>query len=39
MGAAYSRRIASEEAMLTGELGAAYTQYSQRTKRLIPFVW
>ena len=39
MGAAYGRRIASEEVMLTGELGAAYTLYSQRTKRLIPFVW
>jgi len=39
MGAAYSRRIASEEDMLTGKLGTAYTEYSQRTKRLIPFIW
>jgi len=25
--------------MLTEELGASYAAYSQRTKRLIPFVW
>jgi protein-S-isoprenylcysteine O-methyltransferase Ste14 len=39
MSAAYTRRIAAEEDMLTGELGAAYTDYSRRTKRLIPCVW
>ena len=39
MGNAYSRRIASEEAMLTGRFGSAYAEYSQRTKRLIPFIW
>lgn len=39
MGNAYSRRIASEEAMLTGRLGSAYAEYSQRTTRLIPFIW
>jgi len=39
MGAAYRRRIAAEEDMLTGELGTAYAEYAQRTKRLIPFIW
>ena len=39
MGNAYSRRIAAEEAMLTGRFGSAYAEYSQRTKRLIPFIW
>jgi protein-S-isoprenylcysteine O-methyltransferase Ste14 len=39
MGAAYSRRIAAEEHMLTGALGTAYAEYSQRTNRLIPFIW
>ena len=39
MGNAYSRRIAAEEAMLTGRFGSAYSEYSQRTKRLIPFIW
>jgi protein-S-isoprenylcysteine O-methyltransferase Ste14 len=39
MGAAYSRRIASEEDMLTDKFGTAYTEYSQRTKRLIPLIW
>jgi protein-S-isoprenylcysteine O-methyltransferase Ste14 len=39
MGAAYTRRIAVEEDMLTGTFGTAYTEYSRRTKRLIPFVW
>jgi len=39
MGAAYTRRIAVEEDMLTGTLGAAYTEYSRRTKRLIPLAW
>jgi protein-S-isoprenylcysteine O-methyltransferase Ste14 len=39
MGNAYRRRIASEEAMLAGRFGRAYAQYSQRTKRLVPFIW
>ena len=39
MGNAYGRRIASEEAMLTGRFGSAYADYSHRTKRLIPFIW
>jgi protein-S-isoprenylcysteine O-methyltransferase Ste14 len=39
MGAACSRRIAAEEHMLAGKLGTAYAEYSQRTKRLIPFIW
>lgn len=39
MGDAYSRRIAAEEAMLTGRFGSVYADYSQRTKRLIPFIW
>lgn len=39
MSVAYTRRIAAEEDMLTGTLGPAYTEYSRRTKRLIPFVW
>ena len=39
MGNAYSRRIAAEEAMLTGRFGSGYAEYSQRTKRLIPFIW
>ena len=39
MGNAYSRRIAAEEAMLTGRFGSVYADYSQRTKRLIPFIW
>ena len=39
MGNAYSRRIASEEAMLTGRFGSVYAEYSRRTKKLIPFIW
>ena len=39
MGNAYSSRIASEEAMLEGRFGSAYAEYSQRTRRLIPFIW
>ena len=39
MGNAYGRRIVSEEAMLTDRFGGAYADYSQRTKRLIPFIW
>jgi protein-S-isoprenylcysteine O-methyltransferase Ste14 len=33
------RRIAVEEATLRQVLGEDYVAYSQRTKRLIPFVW
>ncbi len=39
LGNAYRRRIACEEAMLAGRFGNAYAEYSQRTKRLIPFIW
>lgn len=38
LGAAYSRRITAEEQLLRRDL-PGYTAYSQRTKRLIPFVW
>jgi protein-S-isoprenylcysteine O-methyltransferase Ste14 len=36
---AYAYRIRVEEAMLEGRLGRAYTDYRQRTKRLIPFLF
>jgi protein-S-isoprenylcysteine O-methyltransferase Ste14 len=39
MGNAYRRRIAAEEAMLMDRFGSVYTEYSQRTKRLVPFIW
>lgn len=39
LGTAYQRRIAAEEEMLTRTLGAAYANYSRRTKKLIPFIW
>ena len=38
LGSAYHRRVAAEEALLRREL-PGYTEYSRRTKRLIPFVW
>lgn len=38
LGAAYCRRIAAEEAFLRHAL-PGYATYSERTKRLIPFVW
>ncbi len=36
---AYLYRIRSEEAMLTADLGQAYLDYRQRTKRLIPYIF
>ncbi len=36
---AFSRRIAVEEAALASALGAPYTNYMGRTKRLAPFVY
>jgi protein-S-isoprenylcysteine O-methyltransferase Ste14 len=38
MGRAYSRRIRSEEAMLTDTFGEDYVAYTRRTRRLIPWV-
>jgi protein-S-isoprenylcysteine O-methyltransferase Ste14 len=38
LGAAYGRRIAAEERLLRRDL-PGYTTYSERTKKLIPFVW
>jgi protein-S-isoprenylcysteine O-methyltransferase Ste14 len=32
-------RIHVEEAALSATLGAAYTTYASRRKRIIPFVW
>ncbi len=37
--AAFSYRIWVEEAVLTRQFGAAYTDYQKRTKRLIPAVY
>jgi protein-S-isoprenylcysteine O-methyltransferase Ste14 len=33
------RRIEHEEAVLNTELGAKYTTYASRTKRLVPGIW
>ena len=38
LGVAYGRRIAAEEQLLRREL-PGYTTYSERTKKLVPFVW
>jgi protein-S-isoprenylcysteine O-methyltransferase len=38
LGVAYGRRIAAEEQLLRRDL-PGYTTYSERTKKLIPFVW
>ncbi len=38
LGAAYGRRIAAEEQLLRRDL-PGYTTYSERTKKLIPYVW
>ncbi len=38
LGAAYSRRITAEEELLRRDL-PGYTTYSERTKKLIPFIW
>lgn len=36
---AYYIRIKIEEQVLTGLFGNRYTDYSKRTKKLIPFIW
>jgi protein-S-isoprenylcysteine O-methyltransferase len=36
---AYARRIAAEEAMLVETLGAPYSEYRQRSWRLLPFLF
>jgi protein-S-isoprenylcysteine O-methyltransferase len=36
---AYTRRIVAEEAMLAESLGAAYTQYQQKSWQLVPFLF
>ena len=36
---AFSRRIAIEEAALTSALGHCYSDYAERTKRLLPYVY
>jgi len=38
LGVAYSRRITAEEELLRRDL-PGYTTYSERTKKLIPFIW
>ena len=38
LGYAYHRRVAAEEALLRRDL-PGYVAYSERTKRLIPFIW
>lgn len=38
LGGVYRRRIVAEEQLLQRDL-PGYTTYSQRTKKLIPFVW
>ncbi len=38
LGGVYRRRIIAEEQLLRRDL-SGYTTYSQRTKKLIPFVW
>ena len=39
IGAAFIHRINVEEAALSRALGARYTEYMKRTKRLLPFVY
>ena len=39
MGMAYYQRIKAEEATLHAHFGEAYERYSEKTKRLIPFVF
>ena len=38
LGVAYRRRIAAEEALLVRDL-PGYSEYTQRTSRLIPRIW
>jgi protein-S-isoprenylcysteine O-methyltransferase len=35
----FIRRIPIEEAVLQARFGAEYTAYTQRTWRLVPFMW
>jgi len=39
LGFAYAYRIPVEESALTSALGEAYTQYTKRTWRLVPFLF
>ncbi|MDR3576978.1 MAG: isoprenylcysteine carboxylmethyltransferase family protein [Anaerolineaceae bacterium] len=39
MGISYAYRMRSEEAMLLAQFGQAYRAYSQRTRRIIPFLY
>jgi protein-S-isoprenylcysteine O-methyltransferase len=36
---AFGRRIATEEAALASALGLPYTNYMQRTRRLVPYIY
>jgi protein-S-isoprenylcysteine O-methyltransferase len=36
---AFGRRMSVEEAALASALGAPYTRYMQRTKRLVPYIY
>jgi protein-S-isoprenylcysteine O-methyltransferase Ste14 len=36
---AFGRRMSIEESALASALGAPYTQYMSRTKRLAPFIY
>ncbi len=38
LGGVYRRRVVAEEQLLRRDL-SGYTTYSERTKKLIPFVW
>jgi len=38
LGVAYHQRVAAEEALLRRDL-PGYAAYTERTKRLIPFMW
>jgi protein-S-isoprenylcysteine O-methyltransferase len=39
IGVAFIHRMNVEEDALTGALGAHYTDYMRRTKRLVPFIY
>jgi len=39
VGPAYLHRIRAEEAEMTNRLGVAYSEYTKRTRRLVPFVF
>lgn len=36
---AFTRKMAMEETYMTGHFGRAYTDYSRKVKRLVPFVY